>query len=61
MLLEEKPSDIKEVSQKTGLEGTQLKFHLNFLNNSGFIATDGDMIDLTPGGVSVVRNTKRSS
>lgn len=59
MLLDEKPLDIKEVSQKIGLEGTQLKFHLNFLESSSFIAIDGDMVDLTPGGVSVVRNTKR--
>lgn len=58
--LEERPIKIEEISERVGVGGTALKFHLNFLHNSSFIEIEGDKVDLTPGGVSFVRNDKRA-
>jgi len=59
--LEERPLLIEEISQRLGITGSALSFHLNFLHNSRFIDMDGDVVDLTPGGVSVVRSDRRGS
>ena len=58
-VLEEKPLGISEISERVGATGPTLRYHLNFLNSSYFIQIEGDMVDLTPGGVSVVRSNKR--
>jgi hypothetical protein len=58
--LEEKPLAIDEISEKVGLGGPALRFHLNFLKVSCFVQIEGNTVDLTPGGVSVVRNRKRT-
>ena len=58
--LEERALAINEISEKLGITGPVLRFHLNFLESSYFIHIKGDMVDLTPGGVSVVRSHKRS-
>lgn len=55
--LSEKALKIDELAEKAGLGKSALQFHLNFLENSSFIKIEGDMVDLTPGGVSVVRNS----
>ncbi|MFC2017769.1 ArsR family transcriptional regulator [Chloroflexota bacterium] len=54
--LAEKPLRMDELSEKAGLGRSALQFHLNFLQNSSFVKIEGDMVDLTPGGVSFVRN-----
>jgi hypothetical protein len=51
---------IREISEKTGVAGAALKLHLNFLENSCFIQVNGDRVDLTPAGVSVLRSRKRT-
>ena len=55
--LAEKPLSMDELSEKTGLGRSALQFHLNFLLSSSFAKMEGDMVDLTPGGVSFVRNS----
>lgn len=55
--LAEKPLSMDELSDKTGLGRSALQFHLNFLLNSSFAKMEGDIVDLTPGGVSFVRNS----
>jgi len=55
--LAEKPLSMDELSEKTGLGRSALQFHLNFLLNSSFAKMEGTMVDLTPGGVSFVRNS----
>jgi len=59
-ILEERPLAINEISERVGVKGPALRFHLNFLENSYFIRVEGDEVDLTPGGVSVVRSQKRT-
>jgi len=59
--LADRPLDMYELSAKVGAGGSALKFHLNLLQNSAFIEIDGNMVDLTPGGVSFVRSDKRAS
>lgn len=59
-ILKEKPAKIKEISESLGLAGSKLKFHLNFLENSEFIEIKGNVVDLTPGGVSFIRNDRRN-
>lgn len=51
---------INEISERVGVSGPALRFHLNFLESSYFIRIEGDKVDLTPGGVSVVRSSKRT-
>ena len=59
-VLEEKALEINEISERVGVTGPALKFHLNFLKSSYFIQIEGNSVDLTPGGVSVVRSNKRT-
>jgi DNA-binding transcriptional ArsR family regulator len=59
-VLEERTLAINEISEKVGVAGPALRFHLNFLKSSYFIQIEGDRVDLTPGGVSVVRSNKRT-
>jgi len=59
-VLEEKALAVNEISERVKVTGPALRFHLNFLRSSYFIRIDGDKVDLTPGGVSVVRSNKRT-
>jgi hypothetical protein len=59
-VLEEKALAINEISERVGVMGPVLRFHLNFLKNSYFIRIEGNKVDLTPGGVSVIRSNKRT-
>jgi DNA-binding transcriptional ArsR family regulator len=58
--LEEGALAINEISERLKVTGSALRFHLNFLKSSYFIRIEGDKVDLTPGGVSVVRSYKRT-
>ena len=59
-ILEERALGIDEISERLGITGPTLRYHLNFLNSSYFIQIVGNKVDLTPGGVSVVRSHKRT-
>lgn len=59
-VLEERALNVDEISERVGVTGPTLRYHLNFLMSSYFIQMEGDMVDLTPGGVSVVRSNKRT-
>jgi DNA-binding transcriptional ArsR family regulator len=59
-VLGERALEINEISQRVGVRGPALRFHLNFLKSSYFIQIEGDSVDLPPGGVSVVRSNKRT-
>ncbi|MGQ9647527.1 MAG: ArsR family transcriptional regulator, partial [Thermodesulfobacteriota bacterium] len=59
--LEERPLEIGEISERVGVSGAALRYHLNFLHSSYFIRIEGNTVDLTPGGVSVLRSNKRTS
>jgi len=59
-VLEEKALGINEISERVGVTGPALSYHLNFLNSSSFVRIEGNRVDLTPGGVSVVRSNKRT-
>jgi predicted transcriptional regulator len=59
-VLEERPLEINEISERVGVTGATLRYYLNFLNSSYFIQIEGNRVDLTPGGVSVVRSNKRT-
>jgi len=58
--LEERALEINEISERVVITGPALRFHLNFLKSSYFIRIEGDRVDLTPGGVSVIRSNKRT-
>jgi len=58
-VLDKRALEISEISERVGVTGPALRFHLNFLNSSYFIQIEGNKVDLTPGGVSVVRSNKR--
>jgi hypothetical protein len=58
--LEKKALTMNEISERVGVAGPGLRFHLSFLKSSHFIQIEGDRVDLTPGGVSVVRSHKRT-
>ncbi len=58
-VLDKRALEINEISERVGVTGPALRFHLNFLNSSYFIQIEGNKVDLTPGGVSVVRSNKR--
>jgi len=60
LTLDERPLETGEISQRVDASGATLRYHLNFLANSYFIRIDGNMVDLTPGGVAFVRNSKRA-
>ena len=59
-VLGERALAINEISDRAGVTGPALRFHLNFLKSSHFIRIEGNNVDLTPGGVSVVRSNKRT-
>jgi hypothetical protein len=59
-VLEEKALAIDEISERLGIAGSTLRYHVNFLKSSYFIRIDGDKVDLTPGGVSVIRSNRRT-
>jgi predicted ArsR family transcriptional regulator len=58
--LEERALAINEISKRLEVTGPALRFHLNFLESSYFVRVEGDEVDLTPGGVSVIRSNKRT-
>ena len=58
--LGEKALEIEEISERVGVTGHTLEYHLNFLQGSYFIQIEGNRVDLTPGGVSFVRSNKRT-
>jgi hypothetical protein len=57
-VLAERALTINEISEKVGIAGATLRFHLNFLRSSCFVRIEGNLVDLTPGGVSIVRSKK---
>jgi hypothetical protein len=59
-VLEERALAINEISERVKVAGLALRFHLNFLKSSYFIEIKGNKVDLTPGGVSVIRSNKRT-
>ena len=59
-VLEERALSINEISERVEVTEPALIFHLNFLKSSYFIRIEGNKVDLTPGGVSVVRSNKRT-
>lgn len=59
-VLEEKALEIDEISEILGVTSSTLRYHLNFLSSSYFIQIEGNRVDLTPGGVAVVRSHKRT-
>ena len=59
-VLEERALEINEISERVGVTGPALRFHLNLLKSSYFIQIEGNSVDITPGGVSVVRSNKRT-
>ena len=58
--LEKRALAINEISDRVGITGPTLRFHLNFLKSSYFIREEDNKVDLTPGGVAVVRSHKRT-
>ena len=50
---------IDEISERIGVTGPTLEYHLKFLQGSYFIQIEGNRVDLTPGGVSFVRSNQR--
>ena len=59
-VLGERALEVSEISQRLGVAERALRYHLNFLKSSYFIQIEGNRVDLTPGGVSVVRRNKRT-
>jgi len=59
-VLEERSLSVNEISEKLGIAGPALRFHLSFLKGSYFIRMEENMVDLTPGGVSLLRSKKRT-
>jgi len=57
--LDERALEMDKISERVGVAGMALKYHLNVLLSGYFIAVEGNRVDLTPGGVSVVRSDKR--
>jgi len=58
--LDERALEISEISEKVGVTGMTLKYHLNVLISGCFIQIEGSRVDLTPGGVAVIRSDKRT-
>jgi hypothetical protein len=58
--LEKRALAINEIAERLEVTEPALRFHLNFLQSSYFIRVEGNKVDLTPGGVSVVRSHKRT-
>jgi DNA-binding transcriptional ArsR family regulator len=57
--LDQRALEINEISEMVGLAGMALKYHLNVLTGGYFIQIEGSRVDLTPGGVAVMRSDKR--
>jgi len=57
--LDDRALEISEISEKVGVTGMTLKYHLNVLISGCFIRIEGSRVDLTPGGVAVIRSDKR--
>ena len=57
--LDQRALEIDEISEMVGLAGMALKYHLNVLTSGHFIQIEGNRIDLTAGGVAVIRSDKR--
>jgi DNA-binding transcriptional ArsR family regulator len=53
--LKERALTIDEVARITGITGAKLNYHLNFLKTAYFIDIKDDIVDLTPGGVAILR------
>jgi hypothetical protein len=58
--LEKRALTVNETPEKVGVVGLALRFCLNFLRSSYFIRVNGNTVDLTPEGVSVIRSNKRT-
>lgn len=59
-VLEERSLQTDEIRERLGATSSALRYHLNFLRSSYFIRIEHDTVDLTPGGVCVVRGYKRA-
>ena len=59
--LRERALTTDEVARIAGMTGAKLHYHLNVLKTSYFIDVKDDIVDLTPGGVAVVRADNASS
>ena len=59
-VLEERALEIHEISERLGVAGSALRYHLHFLNSSYFIQIEGNRVDLTPAGIAVVRSHNRT-
>jgi hypothetical protein len=59
-VLEERALEVDEISERLGVTGSALRYHLSFLRSSYFIRIEGERVDLTPGGVSVITSAKRT-
>jgi len=57
--LDKRALEINEISERVGVAGITLKYHLNVLSSGYFIQIEGNRVDLTPEGVSVIRSDKR--
>jgi len=57
--LEERSLEMDEISERVGVAGMTLRYHLNVLTNGYFIQVEGNRVDLTPGGVAVIRSDNR--
>jgi len=53
--LKERALTIDEIGRIIEMTGAKLDYHLNVLKTSYFIDIKNDIVDLTPGGVAVVR------
>jgi len=51
--------EISEISEIVGVRGMSLRYHLNLLVTSYFIRIEGNRVDLTPGGVAIIRSHGR--
>jgi DNA-binding transcriptional ArsR family regulator len=57
--LDERALEINEISEMVGVAGMALKYHLNVLTSGYFVQMEGNRVDLTPGGIAVIRSDKR--
>jgi DNA-binding transcriptional ArsR family regulator len=57
--LDQRALEINEISEIVGVGGKALKYHINVLASGYFVQIEGNRVDLTPGGVAVIRSDKR--
>jgi DNA-binding transcriptional ArsR family regulator len=57
--LDQRALEINEISEMVGVAGMALKYHLNVLTSGYFVQMEGNRVDLTPGGIAVIRSDKR--